>query len=139
MTMQKVHGVLSNLDNRKRDEGRESKGKHKDKHEAKIKNIDINKLSFTQQKEIRCWVCGNPNHKKPDCRLIKNFPRKISRHPRINQKKKKINVQNETSDNEASGSKDSSKESIAEDVIVSYSGARAIGWSGVHLRPTGNV
>ena len=54
-------------------------------------------------------------------------------------KKKKINVQRETSDNEVSESEDSSEETVKEDVIVPCSGAHTLDWSGVHLRPNGNV
>ena len=73
-TTTKVHGALSNLDDRKRDNSRKSKRRDRDK-KSKSKNININKLSFAQQMETRCWVCGKPGHKKPNCRLIEKIPK----------------------------------------------------------------
>ena len=54
-------------------------------------------------------------------------------------KKKKVNVQRKTLGNEASKSEDSCEEKIADDAIVSCSGARTLGWSGVHIRPNVKV
>ena len=72
MTMPKACGVLSDLDDQKKEQNCKPKSRGRDKHESKNKNIDIdiNKLSVTQQNHVHHWVRRNLGHEKPDCRLI---------------------------------------------------------------------
>ena len=63
-TTTKAHGVLSSLDDQKRDNGHKPKGKDRDK-KSKSNNINASKLSFTRQIETRHWVCGKPSHENP--------------------------------------------------------------------------